>query len=127
MSRIKGKNTKPEILVRQFLFARGFRFRIHVKTLPGKPDIVLPKYKTAIFVNGCFWHGHFGCKYFVFPKTRVKWWESKILNTKILDSASINKLTEMGWNTITIWECELKKATVKTTFRQLELKLKNQI
>ena len=74
MSRIKGKDTKPEMLVRKFLFANGFRYLLHVKTLPGKPDIVLPKYKTVIFIHGCFWHGHDGCKYFVVPKTRTEWW-----------------------------------------------------
>jgi len=74
MSQIKGKNTKPEIMVRKFLFANGFRYRLHDKKLPGKPDIVLPKYKTVIFVNGCFWHGHEGCRYFVVPKTKTEWW-----------------------------------------------------
>jgi DNA mismatch endonuclease (patch repair protein) len=78
MSRIKGKNRKPEILVRKFLFAKGYRYKLNDKTLPGKPDIVLPKYKTVIFVNGCFWHGHKNCKYFVVPKTRTKWWLDKI-------------------------------------------------
>ncbi len=78
MSRIKGKDTKPEMLVRKFLHANGFRYRLHVKNLPGKPDIVLPKYKTVIFVHGCFWHGHEGCRYFVVPKTRTEWWLNKI-------------------------------------------------
>src|SRR5678816_647392 len=78
MSRIKGKDTKPEILVRKFLFSKGFRYKLHVKSLPGKPDIVLPKYKTVIFVHGCFWHGHEGCKYYVVPKTKTEWWLDKI-------------------------------------------------
>jgi len=86
MSRIKGKNTKPEMLVRKFLHANGFRYRLHVKDLPGKPDIVLPKYKTVIFVHGCFWHGHEHCKYFVVPKTRTDWWINKI-NSNITNDA----------------------------------------
>jgi DNA mismatch endonuclease (patch repair protein) len=86
MSRIKGKDTKPEMLVRKFLFANGFRYRLHDKNLPGKPDIVLPKYKTVIFVNGCFWHGHENCKYFVIPKTRTEWWLNKsIRNIQLED------------------------------------------
>src|SRR5665647_1060941 len=82
MSQIKGKNTKPEMLVRKFLFSKGFRYRLHVKNLPGKPDILLPKYKTIIFVNGCFWHGHENCMYYVIPKTRTEWWLDKINRTK---------------------------------------------
>jgi len=78
MSRIKGKNTKPEIIVRKFLFANGFRYKLHDTKLPGKPDIVLPKYKTVIFVHGCFWHGHVNCKYYVVPKTKTQWWLDKI-------------------------------------------------
>lgn len=108
MSRIKGKDTKPEMLVRRFLFANGFRYRLHVKNLPGKPDIVLPKYKTVIFVHGCFWHGHEGCKYFVVPKTRKEWWINKIsLNIKN-DAENYNKLESLGWRIINIWTCELK-------------------
>ncbi len=91
MSRIKGKNTKPEMLVRKFLHANGFRYRLHVKNLPGKPDIVLPKYKTVIFVHGCFWHGHEHCKYFVVPKTRTDWWLNKI-NSNITNDAKAIKL-----------------------------------
>ena len=109
MSQIRSKNTKPEINVRKYLFKKGFRYRLNVKTLPGKPDIVLKKYKTVIFVNGCFWHGHTGCNYFVIPKTRTEWWLKKINNTKIRDRDSINKLEELGWDVITVWECEIKK------------------
>ena len=82
MSRIRSKDTKPELIVRKFLFSKGYRYRLNVKSLPGKPDIVLPKYKTVIFVHGCFWHGHEGCKYFVVPKTRTKWWLEKINRNK---------------------------------------------
>jgi len=108
MSRIKGKDTKPELLVRKFLFAQGFRYRINVKDLPGKPDIVLPKYKTVVFVNGCFWHGHKGCRYFVLPKTRTEWWLQKIKETQRRDKEKEIQLNVAGWKVITVWECELK-------------------
>ena len=119
MSRIKGKNTKPEILVRKFLHKNGYRYRLHVKDMPGKPDIVLPKYKTVIFVNGCFWHGHEGCKYFVVPKTRSEWWLHKI-NTNITnDKRATNNLQTDGWRIVTLWECELKKEHVEHTLNSL--------
>lgn len=108
MSRIKGKNTKPEVLVRKFLFAQGFRFRLHDKKLPGTPDIVLPKYKTAIFVNGCFWHGHQECKYFVLPKSNTQFWNDKIAKNVKKDIINQIRLVEMGWKVILVWECELK-------------------
>jgi len=108
MSRIKGKDTKPEMVVRRFLFANGFRYRLHVKKLPGKPDIVLPKYKTVIFINGCFWHGHEGCKYFVVPKTRTEWWLEKIEKTIENDKIKQQELINLGWHIIAIWECKLK-------------------
>jgi len=108
MSRIKGKDTKPEMLVRKFLFAQGFRYRLHVKTLPGKPDIVLPKYKTVIFIHGCFFHGHEGCRYFKVPATRTQWWLDKINGNRNRDIEAEKKLTELGWKVITVWECELK-------------------
>ena len=108
MSRIRGSNTMPELLVRRFLFARGFRYRLHVPHLPGKPDIVLPKYKTVVFVNGCFWHGHKGCRYFVLPKTRTEWWLQKIKATMLRDKMAEIKLNVGGWRVIVIWECELK-------------------
>jgi len=123
MSRIKGKNTKPEILVRKFLFSKGFRFRIHDKRLPGKPDIVLPKYKTVIFVNGCFWHGHTGCKYYIVPKTKTEWWLNKINRTITSDFEAIQSLKKEGWKTITVWECELKNEFLKKTFLSLLKKL----
>ncbi|MGI9651969.1 very short patch repair endonuclease [Chryseobacterium sp. RLHN22] len=108
MSQIKGKNTKPEILVRKFLFANGFRYRLHDKKLPGKPDIVLRKYKAVIFVHGCFWHGHDGCEKFVIPKTRTHFWLNKI-NTNISnDNKNIEALKKDGWNVIIVWECEIK-------------------
>ena len=106
MSRIRSKNTKPELIVRKFLFSNGFRFRIHVKSLPGSPDIVLPKYKSVIFIHGCFWHGHENCRYFVVPRTRADWWLNKIARNKQLDSDNFQKLTEQGWKVITIFGCE---------------------
>jgi len=109
MSRIRSKGTKPEILVRKYLFNKGFRYRLNVKNLPGTPDIVLPKYKTVIFIHGCFWHGHEGCKFFILPKTRVEWWQKKITHNKSLDVENLAKLKSQGWNVITIFECELKK------------------
>ena len=109
MSQIKGKNTKPEELVRKYLFAQGFRYRKNDKRLPGTPDIVLPKYKTVIFVNGCFWHEHKGCKYFVWPKSNPDFWKKKIETNMERDSNQILELEVLGWKVIVVWECELKK------------------
>lgn len=121
MSRIKGKDTKPEMLVRKFLFADGFRYRLHDKKLPGKPDIVLPKYKTVIFVNGCFWHGHEGCKYYVIPKTRTDWWVNKINHNKANDLKTKQSLKKKGWKVVVIWECELKSSKIQKTLKKLKL------
>lgn len=126
MSRIRGKNTKPEMLVRKYLFSKGFRFRIHSPKLPGKPDIVLPKFNTIINIHGCFWHGHEGCKYFVLPKTRKEWWLKKINRNKQLDSENLEKLRTEGWNVITIFECDLKDGKSESTLKRLEkLLIKN--
>ena len=119
MSRIKSKNTKPEILVRKFLFSKGFRYRLHSSKLPGKPDIVFPKYKTVIFVNGCFWHGHEGCKYFVVPKTKTEWWINKIYKTRQLDKENTAKLEKSGWKVLTIFECQLKKDNKQDTLNDI--------
>lgn len=119
MSRIKSKDTKPEILVRKFLFSKGFRFKLHDKKLPGKPDVVLPKYKTVIFIHGCFWHGHKGCKYFVVPKTRTQWWLNKINTNKKHDAENKQLLKKAGWTIITLWECNLKKAKLDKTLSKL--------
>ncbi len=108
MSRIRNKDTKPEILVRKFLFANGFRYRLNDKKLPGKPDIVLPKYKTVIFVNGCFWHGHENCKYFKLPATRTEWWKEKIEGNIKNDITKHALLREAGYKVMVIWECEVK-------------------
>lgn len=106
MSKIGGKNTKPEILVRKFLFSKGFRYRINVKTLPGKPDIVLPKYKTVIFINGCFWHGH-NCKKGKLPSSNIDFWKEKISNNKSRDDKNSDLLIKLGWKVIIIWQCEI--------------------
>ena len=108
MSSIRGKNTKPEILVRKGLHARGFRFRLHNNKLPGSPDIVLPKYGVAIMVNGCFWHGHKGCRYATKPKSNVEFWETKIARNRHRDEVTTAHLEALGWTVITIWECELR-------------------
>jgi DNA mismatch endonuclease (patch repair protein) len=109
MSGIKGKNTSPELFVRKAMHARGFRFRIHVKDLPGKPDLVLPKYNAVIFIHGCFWHGH-NCRYFKVPKTRPEFWINKIEKNKLRDSENIRNLLLSGWRVIVIWECAIRKA-----------------
>ena len=119
MSQIKGKNTKPEELVRLYLFSHGFRYRKNVGTLPGKPDIVLPKYKTCVFVNGCFWHMHEGCKYFVWPEDNAEFWRRKLLANKERDKRNIELLERLGWTVITIWECELKGKKTVTTLERI--------
>lgn len=124
MSHIRSKNTKPEVLVRKELFRRGYRYRINVSKLPGKPDIVLPKYKTVIFVNGCFWHGHEGCKYFVLPKSNTSFWENKIRQTQQRDKKTITALQKIGWKTITIWECQLAGSLFSETISMVETAIK---
>lgn len=119
MSRIKSKDTKPELLVRKFLHKNGFRYRLHVKDMPGKPDIVLPKYKTVIFIHGCFWHGHEGCRYFVVPKTRTEWWVNKINGNTSNDIKAETALIANRWKIIKIWECELKKASLDNSLNTL--------
>ena len=109
MSRIRSTNTKPEELARKYLFAQGFRFRKNVRTLPGCPDIVLPKYKTAVFINGCFWHMHEGCKKFVMPSSNSDYWTEKLNKNKQRDIKITDELISRGWKVITVWECELKK------------------
>lgn len=119
MSHIRSKNTKPEIIVRKFLFSKGYRFRVNVKKLPGTPDIVLKKYKTVIFVNGCFWHGHEGCKYSHLPKSNVSYWEVKINKNKERDLQDRIKLRDMGWHVIQVWECFLKSKVREKSLERL--------
>jgi len=109
MSRNKSKDTKPEVIVRKYLHSRGLRYRKNDVRYPGQPDVVLPKYKTIVFVHGCFWHKHEGCPYFTMPKTNVEFWEGKFSRNKKRDIQSIVKLESLGWRVITVWECELKK------------------
>ena len=123
MAAIRGKDTKSEILVRKFLWARGFRYRLNHPRLPGKPDIVLRKYRTCILVNGCFWHGHEGCKYFVLPKSRTEFWQAKIERNRERDLTEQRKLAEMGWHCITVWECQLKPKVREKTLQSLEYTL----
>ena len=127
MSRIRSKNTKPELLVRRALFSRGFRYRLHDKKLPGRPDIILKKYRTLIFIHGCFWHGHEGCKFFVVPKTKTDWWLNKINGNKVNDEKKLVLLKEAGWKIIIIWECDLKKAKLEKTLMKLEETIKRNI
>lgn len=123
MSRIRGKDTKPEMLVRKFLFGKGYRYRVNSSALPGRPDIVLRKYKAAVFVNGCFWHGHEGCKYYRLPKSNVEFWQSKIERNRARDKEDVRLLTEMGWHVLVIWECQLKPSKRENTLQQLDMTL----
>lgn len=123
MSAIRGKNTKPEMIVRRGLWKRGFRYRLNHKRLPGHPDLVLRKYKTCIFINGCFWHGHEGCKYYTVPKTNTEFWVNKVQRNKERDERVKHELNAMGWNCITVWECELKHAKRETTLQSLAFTL----
>ena len=124
MSRIKGKNTKPEELVAKYLFAHGFRYRRNVKKLPGSPDIVLRKYRTVIFVNGCFWHMH-GCKFFVWPKDNADFWRTKLLANSERDKSEYDELRNQGGNVIVIWECQLKHGNAEKTIESLASSLRN--
>lgn len=119
MSRIRSKNSKPELIVRKFLFSNGFRYRVNVAKLPGKPDIVLKKYHTIIFVNGCFWHGHKNCKYFKLPSTKTEWWAKKIQKNIVNDDNNIMKLEAMNWNVLVVWECELKSVKRSSTLNNI--------
>lgn len=125
MSRIRGKNTKPEEVVAKYLFSQGFRYRRNVRNLPGTPDIVMKKYKTVIFVNGCFWHAHEGCKYFVLPDNNKEFWEEKLFRNRERDFVKKIQLEKLGWKVITIWECELKKDKIEETLENLKQKLYN--
>lgn len=125
MSKIGSKNTKPELKVRRYLFSRGFRYRLNVKELPGKPDLILPKYKTAIFVQGCFWHGHKDCRYFVVPKSNEGYWLPKIERNITRDKEAAEKLTGLGWRVLEVWECDLKKDKIENTLQNLASTIKN--
>lgn len=119
MSKIKSHDTKPEIIARKYLHAHGLRYTLHNKKLPGRPDLTFRKYKTVVFVNGCFWHGHHGCKYFKIPKTRTEWWKAKIEATKMRDKKKREELEASGWKVLVIWECELKGESKLNTLDDL--------
>lgn len=119
MNRIRGVDTKPEMIVRKYLHSKGIRYVLHNRNLPGKPDLTLPKYGTVVFVNGCFWHGHEGCRYFVIPKTRTEWWANKIEQTCLRDLQSIQRLRDLGWYAIVVWECQLKPDKREKTLNNL--------
>lgn len=127
MSRIKSKDTKPEETVRKYLFSQGFRYRKNDKRLPGSPDIVLPKYKTVIFVNGCFWHGHTGCKYFVWPQNNAEFWRKKIEDNILRDRNKEEQLRCKGWHVIVIWECQLKTVNRQEALRKLVQEIRKQL
>ena len=119
MAHIPSKNTKPEEAVRKYLFSKGFRYRKNVSYLPGKPDIVLPRYKTVVFVNGCFWHGHEGCRWFVPPKTNSDFWNAKFKYNIERDRKNYSKLEEMGWKVLIVWECEIRHGDAQKTLDDL--------
>ena len=123
MSHIRSKATKPEMLVRKWLWAHGYRYRLNVKSVPGKPDIVMRKYRTAIFVNGCFWHGHEGCKYFVMPKTNTDFWQNKIEYNRQRDQKNYDTLINAGWQVIVLWQCKLAKQELELTMQSVALAL----
>ena len=125
MSRVKSKNTKPELLVRLYLFSKGLRYRLHKKDLPGKPDIVLAKYKTVIFINGCFWHGHENCQFFKIPQTNTNFWKDKIARNVDRESRNVKSLQERGWKVIIVWGCELKPKYLKNTLGSVLQKILN--
>ena len=123
MAAIHSANTKPEMIVRKYLFSHGFRYRLNHPRLPGRPDIVLRKYHTCIFVNGCFWHGHKGCKYYVIPKSNTEFWTNKINRNIARDERVQKELAQIGWHCITIWECDLKPQKREQTLISLEYTL----
>lgn len=124
MSHIRSKDSKPETLVRKYLFSKGFRYRKNVKKLPGCPDIVMPKYQTVIFVNGCFWHKH-DCPRFVWPSSNIEYWRPKILGNVERDKKNYLELQSLGWNVLIIWECELKEKTIDDTMCRIENQLRS--
>ena len=123
MAHIGARNTRPEIIVRKYLWAHGFRYRLNHPRLPGKPDIVLRSYRTCIFVNGCFWHGHEGCRYYVVPKSNTDFWQKKIERNRERDRNVQQKLASMGWHSITLWECQLKPGIREKTLKSLAFTL----
>lgn len=125
MAAIKGKDTKPEMIVRRYLHSLGFRYGLHNRKLPGKPDLVFRSFKTVLFIHGCFWHGHQGCRYYTLPKTNTDFWETKITRNRQRDVETEKTLREKGWNVLTIWECDLRdKKKREESLARLEERLK---
>jgi DNA mismatch endonuclease (patch repair protein) len=124
MAGIKGKNTKPELLVRKYLHGRGLRYRLHAHELPGKPDLVLPKYRAVVFVHGCFWHQHIGCKYASKPQTRTEFWNHKLSENVKRDSYQIAALEGLGWRVFVVWECELQEGSSRLETLLLDISQK---
>jgi len=123
MSHIRNKATKPEMLVRRWLWSHGYRYRLNVKSVPGKPDIVMRRYRTAIFVNGCFWHGHKGCSMFVMPKSNTEFWQNKIKNNRKRDQKNYQLLIDAGWQVIVVWQCNLTKEKIENTMQSVAVAL----
>jgi len=119
MKNIRSKNTTPELIVRKFLYNRGYRYRLHYKKLPGKPDIVLRKFNTVIFINGCFWHGHKNCSEAKKPKSNSEFWKTKIVSNQQRDMKNIESLSKLGWRVLTIWECQLQKDLMESTLSDI--------
>lgn len=123
MSRIRGKDTGPELMVRKYLFSKGLRYRLHGKGLPGRPDIVLKKYGTVVIVNGCFWHGHSRCPIFKMPKSKTAFWRAKILRNRARDERDLRALRKLGWKPVVVWECQLKKDRFSKTMERIVRKV----
>ncbi len=127
MSRIHSKDTKPELLVRRWLWSHGYRYRLNVKSVPGRPDIVMRRYRTALFINGCFWHGHEGCKHFRMPNSNMDYWENKINNNRLRDQKNYDILQQNGWQVIVVWECQLAPSNIEQTMRNVDLLLNDNL
>jgi DNA mismatch endonuclease (patch repair protein) len=123
MSRIRSKDTKPEMQVRKYLFSNGFRYRLHVKKLPGKPDIVLSQYRTVVFVHGCFWHAHENCSFAALPKSNNEYWNKKLAGNISRDKSAEKELKQIGWTVIVLWECDLRKLKFEATMKKLVEKI----
>ena len=124
MGRISGKDTKPELIIRKILFSEGYRYRIHRKDLPGNPDIVFPSRKKVIFVNGCFWHGH-NCKRATLPKTNKSFWQKKLSGNKERDKNNLQRLKTLGWNSLVVWQCQIKKSNLEPLINKIKKYLDN--
>ncbi len=127
MSHIRSKDTKPELMVRNWLWSHGYRYRLNVKNVPGKPDIVMRRYRTAIFVNGCFWHGHEDCKYYRIPKSNTEFWENKINSNRQRDQKNYDILQQNGWQVLVVWECQLVHENFENTMRYVDYMLNDKM